>query len=103
MEFIKPDEMEGIPVYRVMDRKGSILNKSQDPGVRAPMICDMIGWIANLESAYINTSFSTVFFAMYCFANSKPTILLYFTHCIRLSMPFWGTHSQKVCPLPNFI
>ena len=33
LEFIEPDIYEGIPVYRVMDKKGSIIDPSQDPGV----------------------------------------------------------------------
>ena len=33
LEFIIPENIEGIPVYRVMDRKGTILDPSQDPKV----------------------------------------------------------------------
>lgn len=31
LEFVQPDLYDGIPVYRVVDRKGRILNPSQDP------------------------------------------------------------------------
>ncbi|XP_043918699.1 2-oxoisovalerate dehydrogenase subunit alpha, mitochondrial [Protopterus annectens] len=31
LEFIQPNVISGIPVYRVMDRQGNILNQSEDP------------------------------------------------------------------------
>ena len=31
--FNRPDEEEGIPVYRVMDRKGNIIDDDHDPKV----------------------------------------------------------------------
>ncbi|XP_075956391.1 2-oxoisovalerate dehydrogenase subunit alpha, mitochondrial [Anarhichas minor] len=31
LEFIQPNVISGIPVYRVMDRQGNIINPSQDP------------------------------------------------------------------------
>ena len=34
LQFINPDEKEGIPVYRVMSKRGDILNSSEDPNVR---------------------------------------------------------------------
>jgi 2-oxoisovalerate dehydrogenase E1 component alpha subunit len=33
LEFVEPDIYDGIPVYRVMDKKGCVLDPSQDPGV----------------------------------------------------------------------
>lgn len=33
IEFIEPHRHDGIPVYRVMDRKGSIMVPSEDPQV----------------------------------------------------------------------
>lgn len=33
LEFIKPNVIAGIPVYRVMDRQGQIINPSEDPQV----------------------------------------------------------------------
>ena len=33
LEFIEPDSMEGIPVYRVLSREGKIIDESQDPKV----------------------------------------------------------------------
>jgi len=33
LEFIRPDLYDGIPVYRVMDRKGKVIDPSQDPQV----------------------------------------------------------------------
>ena len=33
LEFVEPDIYDGIPVYRVMDKKGSIIDPSQDPKV----------------------------------------------------------------------
>ena len=34
LQFINPDEKDGIPVYRVMSKKGDLLNPSEDPDVR---------------------------------------------------------------------
>lgn len=34
LDFIEPDIYDGIPVYRVMDKKGQVIDPSQDPGVR---------------------------------------------------------------------
>jgi len=33
MEFLKPDLYDGIPIYRVMDRKGKVIHADQDPQV----------------------------------------------------------------------
>lgn len=34
LEFIQPNVISGIPIYRVMDRQGQIINPSEDPHVR---------------------------------------------------------------------
>lgn len=34
LEFLEPNRYEGIPVYRVMNTKGEVINPSQDPKVR---------------------------------------------------------------------
>lgn len=34
LEFIQPNVISGIPIYRVMDRQGQIINPSEDPNVR---------------------------------------------------------------------
>ena len=34
LEFIQPNVISGIPIYRVMDRQGQIVNPSEDPHVR---------------------------------------------------------------------
>ena len=31
MNFLLPDSYDGIPVYRVMDRQGNVINPSHDP------------------------------------------------------------------------
>ena len=31
MNFLLPDSYDGIPVYRVMDRQGNVINQSHDP------------------------------------------------------------------------
>ena len=33
MTFLKPDEYDGIPIYRVMDREGRVIHADQDPGL----------------------------------------------------------------------
>lgn len=35
LEFIQPNVISGIPIYRVMDRQGNIINPSQDPQVQS--------------------------------------------------------------------
>lgn len=42
LEFIQPNVISGIPIYRVMDRQGQIINPSEDPHVRGhlpPTLC----------------------------------------------------------------
>jgi len=41
LEFIQPNIYDGIPVYRVMDRNGEILDSSQDPNLGKEMCIDM--------------------------------------------------------------
>ena len=35
MSFLDPDDGEAIPVYRVMDRNGKVLDESHDPKVKS--------------------------------------------------------------------
>ena len=35
LEFLLPETVEGLPVYRVLDRRGNIIDASQDPKVFA--------------------------------------------------------------------
>lgn len=45
LEFIQPNVISGIPVYRVMDRQGHIVSPSEDPQVRgAPLMCHSHVW-----------------------------------------------------------
>ena len=37
LEFIQPNVISGIPIYRVMDRQGQIINPSEDPQVWWPL------------------------------------------------------------------
>jgi 2-oxoisovalerate dehydrogenase E1 component alpha subunit len=41
MEFVKPDLYDGIPVYRVMDRKGKVLQADQDPNLSEETVVKM--------------------------------------------------------------
>lgn len=41
LEFVVPELYEGIPVYRVMNRKGQILNSDQDPNLDQETITRM--------------------------------------------------------------
>lgn len=34
LDFVQPDLYDGIPVYRVMDRKGQVIDPASDPNVR---------------------------------------------------------------------
>ena len=38
LHIIDPDEREGIPVYQVLDRKGIVTNKDEDPQVTSYVI-----------------------------------------------------------------
>ncbi|KTG36311.1 hypothetical protein cypCar_00010529 [Cyprinus carpio] len=38
LEFIQPNVISGIPVYRVMDRQGQIINPSEDPKLSKEMV-----------------------------------------------------------------
>jgi len=38
LQFIQPETYEGIPVYRVMDRKGVVIDPSQDPNLGKDLI-----------------------------------------------------------------
>ena len=42
LQFLQPDMIEGIPVYRVMNRKGQIIEESQDPKVWKVDTCTII-------------------------------------------------------------
>ncbi|XP_013400822.1 2-oxoisovalerate dehydrogenase subunit alpha, mitochondrial-like isoform X2 [Lingula anatina] len=41
LEFTQPDIYDGIPVYRVMNREGKILDQSQDPQLSQEMVTNM--------------------------------------------------------------
>uniref|UniRef100_UPI00358ED7EF 2-oxoisovalerate dehydrogenase subunit alpha, mitochondrial-like isoform X1 n=1 Tax=Myxine glutinosa TaxID=7769 RepID=UPI00358ED7EF len=41
LEFIQPNVISGIPVYRVMDRKGHIVNPNEDPKLGKEMVLKM--------------------------------------------------------------
>ena len=42
LEFLLPENVDSIPVYRVMDRKGQIMNPDHDPKVRSlPFYCKL--------------------------------------------------------------
>jgi len=41
LEFLVPDSYEGIPVYRVMDRRGNIINEGEDPKLGKDKIVQM--------------------------------------------------------------
>lgn len=59
LEFIQPNVISGIPIYRVMDRQGNIINPSQDPQVQylAPSLS-----CKNTLTKIIFLGFSSVFF-----------------------------------------
>lgn len=41
LQFLQPDLLEGIPVYRVMNRKGEIIDESQDPKIDKDTVIKM--------------------------------------------------------------
>ncbi|KAL3874993.1 hypothetical protein ACJMK2_037936 [Sinanodonta woodiana] len=41
LKFLWPEKMEGIPVYRVMNRKGEIYDSSEDPGLSKETVIKM--------------------------------------------------------------
>ena len=40
LEFINPEIFDGVPVYRVMDRQGNVIDSSQDPQVGSKTCCN---------------------------------------------------------------
>jgi len=50
MEFVKPDLYDGIPVYRVMDRKGQVIKADQDPNLPEETIVKMYKSMTLLNS-----------------------------------------------------
>lgn len=38
LEFLEPNVEEGIPVYRVMDTRGVLVNETQDPKVSSDVV-----------------------------------------------------------------
>ena len=47
LEFIQPNVISGIPVYRVMDRQGHIVSPSEDPQVRGAPRCVTAGCVTH--------------------------------------------------------
>lgn len=43
LDFIQPNAISGIPIYRVMDRQGQIINPDEDPHVSARRWQDLRG------------------------------------------------------------
>lgn len=82
LEFIQPNVISGIPVYRVMDRQGNIINPSQDPQVRS--VC-LLGWLFIVEpcSPYLSQHINLFFF---CPAQlSKETVLNFYQKMTMLN------------------
>ncbi|KZS13846.1 2-oxoisovalerate dehydrogenase subunit alpha [Daphnia magna] len=50
LEFIRPDLYDGIPVYRVMDRKGKVIDPSQDPQLSQEMVIKMYKCMTQLNT-----------------------------------------------------
>lgn len=46
MEFTDPSKVEPMPVYRVMDRQGKVIDESHDPQVKLALCRDQrrFGW-----------------------------------------------------------
>ena len=61
LEFIQPNVISGIPIYRVMDRAGQIINPSEDPQVWKPDYLTTVGvsWQATavMLRSYVVTHF----------------------------------------------
>ena len=50
MDFLLPDSYDGIPVYRVMDRQGNVINQSHDPQLSDDELLKMYKVRANIHS-----------------------------------------------------
>lgn len=50
LEFIQPDCYDGIPVYRVMTRKGKIIDPSQDPKLDKDFVIRMYKAMTTLNA-----------------------------------------------------
>ncbi|GCC31402.1 hypothetical protein chiPu_0009859 [Chiloscyllium punctatum] len=49
LEFIQPNVISGIPIYRVMDRQGQIVNSDEDPKIGKKCRIDLL---ENLKPGY---------------------------------------------------
>lgn len=50
LDFLKPDEYDGIPVYRVMSRDGEVIDPDQDPGLDKDMVVKMYKTMTTLNT-----------------------------------------------------
>ncbi|XP_063958742.1 2-oxoisovalerate dehydrogenase subunit alpha, mitochondrial-like [Lytechinus pictus] len=50
LEFLKPDEYDGIPVYRVMNRDGEVIDPEQDPGLDKETVTKMYKTMTTLNT-----------------------------------------------------
>ena len=50
LNFLKPDEYDGIPVYRVMSRDGEVIDPDQDPGLDKDMVVKMYKTMTTLNT-----------------------------------------------------
>ena len=50
MDFLLPDSYDGIPVYRVMDRQGNVIDQSHDPRLSDDELLKMYKVRANTEN-----------------------------------------------------
>ena len=41
LDFLKPDQYDGIPIYRVMDNEGSVIHPKHDPNLRESQLIRM--------------------------------------------------------------
>ena len=41
LDFLKPDQYDGIPIYRVMDNEGSVIHPEQDPNLNEDQLVHM--------------------------------------------------------------
>uniref|UniRef100_A0A4W3GTC2 2-oxoisovalerate dehydrogenase subunit alpha n=1 Tax=Callorhinchus milii TaxID=7868 RepID=A0A4W3GTC2_CALMI len=99
LNFIQPNVISGIPIYRVMDRQGQIMNTSEDPkvsdnakGIRCWRESGIRGIILKLEPGHLGVNPRAVFHPK---ASGNLELSLSLTHSVCA-----GRHSPWSSLLP---
>lgn len=120
LEFIQPNVISGIPIYRVMDRQGQIINPTEDPQVWSLLLkCVEISWYQvvinkrshqNTSQHYLCFSFPKRRFWISIRRWRYSTQWIVFFTSLRgrwdmqwILVPYWLHHKMKLNDIWKFI